>query len=120
VRAVYASWREHREVHPTLLIWPGDSLRAVGDPEFTGVVFMALSEDAADRPAQMVAAAAKCKVYALLLTERKGDVIRMLFESEHGTRTWTIPIQTRGDIQLLGRASIKDNAESVGIKWNAN
>lgn len=120
VKQVYTFWKQHRKVHPTLLLWPGDSLRIPGNPEFTGVVFLALPELVEERPAAIIAAAKRCSAYGMLMTEQLETDIRLLFESAHGTRTWRIPIKRHGDIRVLGPPSMKDNTESIGIKWRAN
>lgn len=120
VQQIYKLWKNTKKVHPTLLIWPGESLRASGDPEFNGVVFLALPEQVELRLAAIGAAAKSCKAYGMLVTEQLETDIRLLFESAHGTRTWRIPIKQHGDVQVLGQPSMKDNAESIGIKWQAN
>lgn len=120
VAQVYSIWKRFRNVHPTLLLWPGESLRVPSGPEFTGVVFMVLPEAKEERPAAIVEAARRCKAFGLLTTEQLETDIRLLFESAHGTRTWRIPIKQHGDIRVLGPPSMKDNVESIGVKWRAN
>ena len=81
---------------------------------------MALPDAVEERPAAIVAAARRCKAYGLLMTEQLATDIRLIFESAHGTRTWRIPIKRHGDIQVLGQHSMRDNAESIGVKWQSN
>lgn len=120
VAKLYDIWRKDKRILPSLLLWPNDSVRTVEGTGFTGVVFTELSEDEAARPAEIRSAAAQCNAFGLLLTEQLPGVVRVVFETEHGTRAWRLPIKKHGDVQVLGRPSISDNTDSIGVRWTAN
>ena len=121
VEQVPLFWRENKcHIYPTLLLWPSEAIRASGGKEFSGVVFHPLPEDDSGRRDVIAKAAKQCKAYGLLLTEQLTDCVRLIFESEHGTRTWRFPIKNHGGVQVLGYPEFHDNSESIGIRWTAN
>jgi len=113
-------FRKDKRIYPTLLIWPSDSVKAVDGTQFTGVIFTELSEDPTLRKEEIKNSILSTAAFAALVTEQLETDIRMIFESGHGTRTWRLPIRNHGDIQILGRAVQRDNAESIGVLWKAN
>ena len=120
VELIPEQWRENKRIYPTLLMWPADSVRATDGSDFSGVVFTDLPEDSGQRRVAVIRAAKRCDAYGLLLTEQIDGFVRLVFETEHGTRTWRFPIKPHGNIQILGRPAFRDNAESIGIRWHAN
>jgi hypothetical protein len=117
---LYNHWRKDRRIYPYLLMWPNDTVRTRSGDSFNGVVFTELSMDATERKEQVKRAAGECNAYGLMLTEQLEDAVRVIFETEHGTRTWRLPINDHGDVQVLGAPVVKDNAESIGVLWTAN
>lgn len=113
-------WRGFKRIHPTLLIWPADSVRTTTKERFSGVIFTELPDDPAARRSAIIDAAKRCNAYGLLLTEQLEHDVRLIFESESGTRTWRFPIKNHGDVQVLGEPVSKVNTESIGIRWRAN
>lgn len=120
VKQVQGLWRGFKEIHPTLLLWPTTGVRTTTNEKFSGVVFTELPDDPAARRAVIVDAAKRCDAYGLLLTEQLEHDVRLILETIHGTRTWRFPIKNHGDVQVLGAPVVSDNAESIGIRWNAN
>lgn len=84
------------------------------------LVTVELPADASQRRSKILEAAKACNAYALLLTEQLEDSVRMLLESEVGTRAWRFPIKRHGDVCVLAQPDYKDNAESIGVRWAAN
>jgi hypothetical protein len=117
---VLVFWRTYHRIYPTLLLWPSSTIKTVTGEKFSGVIFTELPEAPEARRAAIVAAANRCKAYGLLLTEQLDQAVRLIFESECGTRTWRFPIKNHGDIQVLGTPTLRDNVESIGIRWKAN
>lgn len=120
VTQIGALWKEFKKIYPTLLIWPTDSVKTTTKERFSGVVFTELPDDPELRRIRIVEAAKQCNAYGLLLTEQLEQDVRLILETRHGTRTWRYPIKHHGDIQVLGAPIVRDNAESIGIKWRAN
>jgi hypothetical protein len=115
VQQVPVNWKDHGRIHPTLLIWPEGHMH---DGEYVGgVLFMTLSGDPTERQGEVKAAAANLGAYGLLLTVQLPSEVRAIFESEHGTRTWSYPIEVHGDVQVLGLPTITDDAHALGIRW---
>ncbi len=120
IRQIHELWKEYRQVYPTLLLWPMDGVKATTKERFSGVVFTELPDDPPLRRAKIVEAAKQCNAYGLLLTEQLEHEVRVILETPHGTRTWRIPIKNHGDVQVLGTPIVRDNTESIGIRWGAN
>ena len=113
-------WRRDRRIDPSLLLWPSEVLRTTKGEPFDGVVYAALPRELNDRRTEISKAAKACSAFCLLTIEQLETSIRLIFESEHGTRTWHLQIENHGDVKILGRPTVKDNTESIGIRWHAN
>ena len=120
VEKLYDVWRTDRRIYPSLLLWPNHSVQATNGERFSGVVFAELPEDVAARKEEVRSAVARCDAFGVLVTEQLDDCVRVIFESSNGTRTWRLQIKDHGDTQILGRPTVSDNAESVGVLWKAN
>lgn len=113
-------WRESKRIYPTLLMWPTDEVKLKNGGSHTGLIFAEMPEEQADRPAFIKRAVADCDAYALLVVEEVAGAVRAIFESEHGTETWRLPIKDHGGVRVLGAAARSTNTESLGVLWHAN
>lgn len=113
-------WKEQKRIFPIILLWPTAQVKAQKGEWHTGVVFDTLPEEAAQRPAHIKQAAKKCNAYAVLVVEEVEGAVRAIFESEHGTETWRLPIKDHGGVRVLGIAARSSNTESVGVLWHDN
>lgn len=112
-------FRKDRHIHPTLLIWPADTVRDLSGGQFSGVIFSELSSDPVARQKEIKDSILRTAAWAALVTEQLPDAVRLIFESGQGTRTWRLPIKNHGDVQVLGPAEHRDNVESLGVLWKA-
>ena len=55
--------------------------------------------------------------YGLLLLEVEEDKIVARFETMHGARSWTVPIERHGDRLALGDQRVNDNKDHIGLLW---
>lgn len=117
---VIQMFRRDKLIHPTLLIWPADTVKTTDGNFFSGVIFTELPKEAEARKQEIKNAILRTAAFAALVTEQVDSDIRMVFESGHGTRTWRLPIKDYGGIQVLERTPPRDNAESLGVLWKAN
>ena len=113
-------WKEQKRIFPIILLWPTTQVKAQKGEWHTGVVFDLLPEDAELRPAHIKKVTATCDAYAVLVVEELPNVVRAVFESEHGTETWRLPIKDHGGVRVLGVAARSSNTESIGVRWHAN
>jgi hypothetical protein len=117
---VMKHFRRDKFILPTLLIWPADTVKSLDGNMFSGVIFTELSADEAVRKQEIKDSILRTAAFAALVTEQLPDVVRMIFESGHGTRTWRLPIKDHGNVQVLERTPPRDNVESLGVLWTAN
>lgn len=123
ISAIPKMWKKDRRIHSTILLWPADHVRTTTGERFSGVVFSELpseEESGIQRKVYIERAVASCGAYAVLVTEQLEDCVRAIFESEHGTETWRLPIKNYGGTKVLGAAARRSNAEAVGVLWHAN
>lgn len=115
--SLYKTWKKEGRIRPFLISWPGETILDDSGLPLQGTCLL----DLPDRSDQWVPTirkfANRTKAYALLLSEQLEKEVRVVLESRHGTRSWTIPIQVSGDIRLLGTAVVKDNVHKIGILW---
>lgn len=87
---------------------------------FSGAVFSDLPTDPALRKERVKNAVTQTGAYALLVAEQLEGEVRAIFESQHGSRTWRLPLKDHGDVRVLGTPVVRDNAESIGVLWTAS
>ncbi len=113
-------WRDAKRIFPTLLLWPTDAVPTTAGDKFSGVVLVELPDSLADRLSAVRKATKDCGAYAVLVVEEVGDAVRAIFETQHGTETWRLPIKDHGGVRVLGAAVKRSNVESIGVLWKAN
>jgi hypothetical protein len=118
VRTVYGIWRRERKITPTLITWPAERIRTEQGEPHEGVCLLELPEGNEKRSEAILAMVRRTKAYGLLLIEQKPDEVRAIFETRHGARCWQIPLVTHGDVVLLGRAEVREDALHVGLLWS--
>ncbi len=87
---------------------------------FTGVIFSELSVEPARRRVEIRESILRTMAFAAVVTEQLEDCVRIIFESEHGTRTWRLAIKDHGGFLVLAPPEHRDNAESISVLWVAH
>ncbi len=100
--------------------WPAESIKDDNGKDLVEICIAALPDDPAEWAKDMKEMVVRTKAYALVLMEPEAKCVKFIFESQHGTRTWVIPIQRRGDVDVLGPETYEDNVQSVGLLWRKN
>lgn len=57
------------------------------------------------------------KAYALLVIEQRKTDVKVIFESVHGSRSWTMRIEQHGDAKVLSKPTVVNDHESIGLLW---
>lgn len=118
VSAIYNNWKKDRYIDPFFLAWPSEEVTGSDGAKIRDVCTLDLREHPkAEWPRLMREAIQLTSAHALLLCEQRENDISVILESTQGTRAWSIPIIRSGDVRILGKASYKDNVESVGLLW---
>lgn len=117
VRAAFENWAQRHRIDPVVFTWPESPIVVEGDPEYEGICAMALPADPKQRGQALRAFVKQTKAFALFLVEQEPDQVRLLFESKVGSRAWTIPIETRVGVKLLGKAEVLDNQKTTRLLW---
>jgi hypothetical protein len=110
-------WKQHGVIQSSLILWPAESVKTDDGGEIENMVYAQMPDEESERIKFLRAAVARGKAYAILVTEQHEDTVKAIFESHHGTRCWTFDIERHGDIRLLSKPDVKDDAECVGILW---
>jgi hypothetical protein len=118
VKAVYENWRRDRKIAPVAFTWPAETIRTDRGEPHEGVVVLDLPEAVGMRMEALRQLVARTKAYALLLVEQHPKKVVVILESRHGARCWTIPLESHGDVVILGRAEAHNDAVHVGLLWS--
>ena len=111
-------WRKLGKIPPTALSWPAAAVKTDDGEEVDGVISMELPIEESDRSHALRELVKRTKPYGLLLIEQHGKhEVRALFETHHGSRSWSLPIRRHGDVNVLGTPIVKEDTESIGILW---
>lgn len=110
-------WETGEKIDAYAISWPNKTVRADnGAPVNRAVIMMLPTEN--DRKKALAALIERTQSYGLLVIEVKPKEIGALFETAHGSRQWTIPIERHGDRWALGDQRTKDDAECLGLLWS--
>lgn len=118
IERIYKIWKERRTVRPSLLLWPAQAVQADDGKLISHIVAADLPEDLREHKDFMRAAADRVNAYAVLLVRKEDTVVKAILETPHGTRSWTIPIVRSADVFVLGRPTIKNDKDVLGIVWS--
>lgn len=113
-------WEEsEKKLVSYAIAWPAEAVRATNGKDISGPIIMMMPERGLWTTA-LNGLVEKTKAYGLFLIDVSDLAIVAKFETSHGARAWTIPIQWHGDRRMLGSRKVKDNAECVGLLWSPN
>jgi hypothetical protein len=59
----------------------------------------------------------KTEAYALLLVEQREQAVVVIVESNHGSKSWHIPVENHGDVSALGKPTERVDTDAIGILW---
>lgn len=119
VRTVRETWKKQRKVDPYAVTWPSEHLKADDGATITHAVLCPIPAgfDTARRMKALQQLVERTKAYGLLVVEQKENSIRILFETQHGARSWCIPLDWHGDVQVPGQTETRNDGECVGLLW---
>jgi len=112
------SWRKFGKVLPFMLSWPAEDISDDKGVPITDVVAVLMPDSHTEWSQHMRKLVLRTKPYALLLCEQREREVVVIFESQHGTKSWHFPIITTGN-SFLGNRTAKTDVESIGILWRA-
>jgi hypothetical protein len=118
IPSIYQSWREHGRITPFAIAWPEKSLRGDDGSVIERHVLIPLEEEP-DIQRALKKAVLRVHPYALLLTEQREDEVRVVFETKHGSKSWTFPIKQHGPDRVLGEVVEETDKHAVGLLWKA-
>lgn len=116
--SLYEYWKKGKKIEEFLVCWPSEHLKTKDGTVVSGpVTFVFDTKESAQRQRDILKTVELSRAYALLLVEQYPERIRVLLESKHGTKCWTIPIQQSGDVKTLGPCRDTTDTECVGLLW---
>lgn len=118
VDGIYEVWKSAGSLNSFVIGWPSERLLGDDGTPLEDAVVKELPDDRSSWSQELTEFAARTKAYALMLAEKKRERILVIFESPHGTRSWTIPIHRSGDREVLGSKQVADDTHSIGLLWN--
>jgi hypothetical protein len=121
IPTLYNSWKELQKIDPFLITWPAETVKAGDGAAINGACTLELKEVPKEEWRSTILEALQLtKAYALLLVEQREHEILAILESKHGSKSWHMPIQQRGDIKVLGRSTSRADTDSLGYLWRPN
>lgn len=119
IKAIYDIWKRKRSIDAFFLSWPAVPVKTHDGGMLDDICRLELPQDKGEWPGLFRDAVRLTKPFAILLCEQREQDVRLIIESEYGTRSWTLPIQRRGDIVILGKADVKTDVENIGLLWSS-
>ena len=113
-------WIRDGHIQPSMLLWPSDTVKTDDGKEVEDLIYGKMPEEKSERMAFLRQSIQRAGPYALLVVEQRPTAVVALFESPHGARAWTLPIERHGDHRVLGKPEVQDDGECLGILWRSN
>lgn len=113
-------WNRDGHIQPSMILWPSDTVKTDDGKEVEDLVYARMPEEESERMGFLKGAIERAGPYALLVVEQRAQSVVAVFESHHGARAWTLPIERRGDRRALGEPEVQDNGECLGLLWRRN
>jgi hypothetical protein len=101
-----------------LFTWPAEEVLSDDGKTIGGICQCLLPSERSRWFTTMKRMATRTKAYGILLVDPTPKEVKLIFETMHGTRAWTIPIKRFGDVDVLGAVRAQDNVENIGLLWN--
>ncbi len=117
IKGLYTTWKRDRKISPFIITWPANAVTDSNGVELEGAVMRELTEDPSTWLEYTVEAIKLTNAYALLRVQQAAKSVKIILESQHGARCWTLPITRSGDVFVLGRPKSADNQEHIGLLW---
>jgi len=112
------AWRESKGHLPHIgVTWPATDIKGTDGHNKKRIISFFSDDDAGKRVNELLRFVGKTNAYALLVIDQHPKHIKVIFESMHGTRSWTLRIEQHGDSKVLSKPTVSDNKESVGLLW---
>lgn len=109
-------WRDKREDPSIVILWPSEPVEgADGEMIEDEILAEYPKQDTVERLRKLVN---MTKAYGLLVIELRPDALVAIFESHHGTRSWTSRRERHGDVLVLAKTEARDNVEHLGLLWS--
>jgi hypothetical protein len=117
VRGLTETWKRTKRIDPFIIVWPADTVQDSRGTDVSGPVLRELDVDPGTWEQATIEAVKLTNAYALLRAQQGEDYVRIILESQHGARCWTLPITRSGDVYVLGKPKISVDEEHVGLLW---
>lgn len=116
---IVQAWKLNGKIQPFMISWPAEHIMADDGRIITDVVLCDLPTNKSEWRKEIAGLIERTVPYALLLCEQRDEEIVMIFESQHGTKSWRWPIKKHGQARVLGDRTCQVDTESIGILWRA-
>lgn len=111
-------WRKKKGDPSIVILWPSEPVKGVDGALIEDEIFADYpKQDTLPRLRKLVD---MTKAYGLLVIELKPHALCAIFESPHGARSWSTPIERHGDRDVLGKTSKKSDADHLGLLWSTS
>ena len=100
-----------------LITWPSQPVVGDDGSIIDNLCLMPFLETASEEVKKKAIknAALKTKAYAVLVCRSLKEKMWLVFETEHGTHSWDIPIVRSGDVRLLSKAVEHEGRDKLNV-----
>lgn len=113
------SWSTHGRIQPFAITWPEGKIKSDDGDIIESHVLVDIPEgsNSEERMRLLRRAVLRTRAYALLFVEQKEDEVLWLFETRHGSKSWSFPIKRHGPDKILGDPTAEEGTRCVGLLW---
>ena len=118
VKKIQDDWKAGNKPFPLLITWPAETITSRDGKPIDNVCLCYMGKDKQTWTSTMHGMVARTRAYGMLLVDPGPKEVKLIFETTHGTRAWTIPVERHGDVDVLGAVQRQDDVECIGLLWN--
>lgn len=111
-------WRKKKGDPSIVILWPAEVVQGEDGAKIEGEVLANYPRE--NTAAQLRKFVEMTKAYGLLVVELRPHALYAIFESPHGTHSWTTPIERHGDRDVLGKTVEKTDTDQLGLLWSVS
>lgn len=114
-------WGRELKLERYAITWPSEPVADDSGEKIIGSIIMRIPDNFnhSQTNAALQRMVKRTKAYGIALIERQDNELRVIFETHHGARAWLMPLERHGDVLVPGKTQVHDDAECLGLLWQA-
>jgi hypothetical protein len=118
IPTLYDAWKADRKVAPFAVTWSDGPVKCHDGTLVYGPCHCDLPEKKEEEWPKLLRQMVEISdPIAILFAEQRDKDVLLILESKYGTQSWSLPIQRRGDVRILGKPIKRRDEDKLGLLY---